>query len=99
MIPEPDSPERHIDGPAYRLAAIRETFEESGIPLAKSKKTGRLFTEISDEEREEGRKAVHKGSVRFLDLLERWGVVADVGMLLTPLFAILNLWKKCWRIG
>lgn len=72
-----DDPGRHQDGPAYRLAAVRETFEESGILLAKSKKTGKLFTEISDEEREEGRKAVHAGKVKMGDLLEKWGAEPD----------------------
>lgn len=76
-IPAPDSPDRHRDGPAYRLAAIRETFEECGILLAKNKSTGKPFTGVSDEEREEGRKAVHSGKVKFLDLLEKWGAVPD----------------------
>ncbi|KAF1955091.1 hypothetical protein CC80DRAFT_549807 [Byssothecium circinans] len=78
-IPLISSPDRHQDGPAYRLAAIRETFEESGILLAKSKRTGKLVSaeELGDTEREEGRRAVHKGEVRFGELLERWGLVAD----------------------
>ncbi|ROT39507.1 hypothetical protein SODALDRAFT_377462 [Sodiomyces alkalinus F11] len=36
-IPPADSLERHQDGPAYRLGAIRECFEESGILLATRK--------------------------------------------------------------
>ena len=78
-IPAPDSPLRHEDGEAYRLAAIRETFEESGILLAKNKKTGRLLTEVGDEEREEGRKAVHGGKVKFTEWLAEKGGVADTG--------------------
>ena len=78
-IPAPDSPLRHEDGEAYRLAAIRETFEESGILLAKNKKTGRLLTELGDEEREEGRKAVHGGKVKFTEWLAEKGGVADTG--------------------
>ncbi|OCK77756.1 hypothetical protein K432DRAFT_407036 [Lepidopterella palustris CBS 459.81] len=74
-IPAPDSPLRHEDGEAYRLAAIRETFEESGILLAKNKRTGRLFTEIGDAEREEGRKAVHGGKVGFREWLDEKGGV------------------------
>lgn len=81
-MPGPDHPDRHRDGPAYRMAAIRETFEECGIVLAKSKKTGRLFTEISDEEREQGRKAVHNGEIKFGDLLEKWGAVPDTESLI-----------------
>jgi 8-oxo-dGTP pyrophosphatase MutT (NUDIX family) len=64
------------------MAAIRETFEECGILLAKSKKTGKLFTEISDAEREQGRRAVHAGTVKFSDLLAQWGAVADTKALL-----------------
>jgi hypothetical protein len=60
------------------MAAIRETFEECGILLAKSKATGKLFTEISDEEREEGRKAVHGGKILFSELLDNWGAVPDL---------------------
>ncbi|KAL6702805.1 hypothetical protein ACN47E_000941 [Coniothyrium glycines] len=81
-IPDVDHPGRHKDGPAYRMAAVRETFEESGILLAKSKKTGRLFTDISDSEREEGRRAVHAGKTKFSDLLETWGAVPDTESLI-----------------
>ncbi|KAF2638821.1 hypothetical protein P280DRAFT_404134 [Massarina eburnea CBS 473.64] len=78
-IPAANDPGRHQDGPAYRMAAIRETFEECGILLAKSKKTRRLVSseELGDEEREEGRKAVHAGKVTFTDLLDKWGVEPD----------------------
>ncbi|KAF2018016.1 hypothetical protein BU24DRAFT_421043 [Aaosphaeria arxii CBS 175.79] len=81
-IPDVDSPDRHRDGPAYRLAAVRETFEECGILLANNKTTGRLFTEITDAEREEGRKAVHSGKTKFNDLLEKWGAVPDTDALI-----------------
>ncbi|KAF2815984.1 uncharacterized protein BDZ99DRAFT_376042 [Mytilinidion resinicola] len=81
-IPAVDSLARHEDGKAYRLAAIRETFEESGILLAKNKTTGRLFTEIGDQEREEGRKAVHSGKIMFLDWLGKVGAVADTDALI-----------------
>jgi 8-oxo-dGTP pyrophosphatase MutT (NUDIX family) len=64
------------------MAAIRETFEECGILLAKSKKTGKLITGLSDSEREEGRKAVHGGKVAFNDLLERWGAEPDTDSLI-----------------
>lgn len=76
-IPDVNDAAHHSDGPAYRLAAVRETFEECGILLAKSKKTGKLFTEISDSEREDGRRAVHSGSIKFTDLLEKWGALPD----------------------
>ncbi|KAF2852481.1 hypothetical protein T440DRAFT_525945 [Plenodomus tracheiphilus IPT5] len=76
-IPDTSDSSRHSDGPAYRLAAVRETFEECGILLAKSIKTGKLFTEISDQEREDGRRAVHSGTIKFTDLLGIWGAVPD----------------------
>jgi len=81
-IPPPTSPTHHEDGPAYRLAAVRETFEECGILLATSKNTGQLFTDISDTEREEGRRAVHSGKLRFPELLEKWGAVPDTQRLI-----------------
>jgi len=81
-IPDVDDPARHQDGPAYRMAAIRETFEECGILLAKSKKTGKLFTDISDQDREEGRKAIHSGTTKFADLLEKWGATPDTDALI-----------------
>ncbi|KAF4497347.1 NUDIX family hydrolase [Fusarium agapanthi] len=43
IIPAEESPERHHDGLAYRIGAIRETFEETGILLAK--KDNKLFLE------------------------------------------------------
>jgi 8-oxo-dGTP pyrophosphatase MutT (NUDIX family) len=64
------------------MAAIRETFEECGILLAKSKNTGKLFTEISDEEREKRRRDVHSGKVRFSELLENWGATPDTESLI-----------------
>lgn len=66
--------------PAYRLAAIRETFEESGILLAK--KNGKLFTDISDAEREAGRRAVHAGEMLFPALCRKWGCEPDVDALI-----------------
>ena len=80
-IPDPDSASRHVDGPAYRLAAIRETFEESGILLARSRTTGQL-ARIEDAEREQGRRDVHAGRVVFTALLDKWGAEADTQALL-----------------
>ena len=79
-VPEPDQPGRHEDGEAYRLAAIRETFEESGIVLARNNGFGRLI-EVSEEERESGRKAVHNSETRFPDWLAKKGGRADTGKL------------------
>jgi 8-oxo-dGTP pyrophosphatase MutT (NUDIX family) len=80
LIPPPDSPLRHVDGPAYRLAAIRETFEESGILLALDS-SGRLL-EVDDATREEGRKNVHAGDVKFADWVRGLGGEPDVDGLL-----------------
>ncbi|CAI6334853.1 unnamed protein product [Periconia digitata] len=78
-VPAIDDPGRHQDGPAYRMAAIRETFEECGILLARNKQSGKLFSssDILDEEREQGRRDVHSGKIMFPDLLAQWGVEAD----------------------
>ncbi|KAI9654240.1 MAG: hypothetical protein M1821_006768 [Bathelium mastoideum] len=77
-IPAPNAPSRHQDGDAYRLAAIRETFEESGILLARNNGFGRLI-EVEDGEREEGRKAIHAGRIDFRTWLARKGGRADTG--------------------
>lgn len=46
--------------------------------LAKDAKTGRLI-EMEEVEREKGRKAVHKGDVKFTEWLEERGGVPDTG--------------------
>jgi 8-oxo-dGTP pyrophosphatase MutT (NUDIX family) len=80
-LPAADSPGFHEDGPAYRLAAIRETFEESGILLAKklgqSRDQGLLH--VPDDVREAGRKQVHGNQVKFTEWLENLGGEPDVG--------------------
>lgn len=50
-VPAPSQPGRHEDSNVYRLAACRETFEESGILLARKKK-GKGLLQISEAERE-----------------------------------------------
>lgn len=76
-IPPPESPHRHVDSETYRLAAIRETFEESGILLARNNGFGRLI-EVSEEEREQGRRLVHGNQVPFRTWLAGKGGRADV---------------------
>jgi hypothetical protein len=61
------------------MAAIRETFEESGILLAYNNGFGRLL-EVEDSQREAGRKAIHKGDIAFPKWLAQKGGRADVGM-------------------
>lgn len=48
-LPPAGSPDRHRDSPAYRLAAIRETFEESGILLARRRRRRRLPSSSPDD--------------------------------------------------
>lgn len=81
VIPAEQEAGRHADGSAYRLAAIRETFEESGILLARKKgtPTGSPLLELSDAELDEGRKAVHGNKIKFEEWLDQKGGVADVG--------------------
>ena len=80
-LPAPDTPAMHVDGPAYRLAAIRETFEESGILLARkpgqTREQGLL--QISDEVREAARKQIHGNQVKFAEWVKSVGGEPDVG--------------------
>jgi 8-oxo-dGTP pyrophosphatase MutT (NUDIX family) len=69
-IPEEGSEGRHRDGLAYRLGAIRETFEETGILLAKKK---------HGDEREDARKKIHGNQVRFTDWVDSIGGTLDIG--------------------
>lgn len=76
-VPAPDSPDRHVDSPVYRMAAVRETFEESGILLARNNGFGRLI-EVPEAERQEGRKAIHENRTTFPKWLAQKGGRADV---------------------
>lgn len=82
-LPASNSFQVHEDGPAYRLAAIRETFEESGIVLAKkagqTREQGGLL-QLSDDLREDGRKRVHANEVKFEEWVREQGGEPDVGM-------------------
>lgn len=75
-IPDPESQERHSDGEAYRMAAIRECFEESGILLARNSGFGRHI-EVPESERESGRKAIHSNEISFTKWLAQKGGRAD----------------------
>jgi hypothetical protein len=78
-VPGDGDPSRHVDSETYRLAAVRETFEESGILLAFNNGFGRLL-EVEDFEREAGRKAIHKKEIPFTKWLSQKGGRPDVGM-------------------
>ena len=75
--PEADHPQRHEDSEVYRMAAIRETFEESGILLARNNGFGRLI-EVPQDQREEGRRLVHGNEVAFTKWLAGKGGRADL---------------------
>ena len=79
-IPPPEDPKRHIDGPEYRLGAIRECFEESGILLATKNDGSGTILEVPEHVREKGRKDIHSGKVRFGDWVKSQGGVVDSGM-------------------
>ncbi|KAL5345460.1 hypothetical protein ACLOAV_009833 [Pseudogymnoascus australis] len=80
-IPAPSSPERHVDSLVYRLGAIRECFEESGILLARHRDGGGML-EVPDAERERARRAIHSGELKFSDWVKQMGGVADTDALL-----------------
>ncbi|CZT03024.1 related to NUDIX family hydrolase [Rhynchosporium agropyri] len=79
-IPAADDAERHVDGRAYRVGAIRECFEESGILLAR-KRDGEGLLEVEEESRENGRKDVHANKVGFEDWVKEQGGVLDIDSL------------------
>jgi 8-oxo-dGTP pyrophosphatase MutT (NUDIX family) len=77
-IPGPDDVSRHKDGKAYRFAAIRECFEESGILLAR-RSDGQGLWDMPESEREAGRKAIHENQVSFKAWLSDHGAKPDIG--------------------
>jgi 8-oxo-dGTP pyrophosphatase MutT (NUDIX family) len=76
-VPAPEEPGRHEDSEVYRMAAIRETFEESGILLARNNGFGRLI-EVPEAERQEGRKAIHSNQTTFPKWLAQKGGRPDI---------------------
>jgi len=90
-LPTPPDTRRHEDSEAYRLAAVRETFEESGIllvhPLSTSAPSADShdplqLLQLSDDERDEGRKLVHNHKVLFTEWLNSKGGMADTSGLI-----------------
>lgn len=67
----------HADNDVYRRAAIRETFEESGILLARNNGFGRLI-EVDMATREAGRRAIHSNQIPFERWLAQQGGRADI---------------------
>ncbi|KAI2620415.1 hypothetical protein GGR54DRAFT_97636 [Hypoxylon sp. NC1633] len=81
-VPGPSEFKRHDDSLPYRLGAIRETFEESGILLAREGGRDRNPVNISNSERDKARKEIHKNERRFVEWLQDMGGVADTENLL-----------------
>lgn len=79
-VPAEDDAARHEDGPAYRMAAVRECFEETGILLARRKGDESRLVHVDVAEREAARKRIHGNEVRFGDWVESLGGVPDTGM-------------------
>ncbi|KAF4440266.1 hypothetical protein F53441_12356 [Fusarium austroafricanum] len=75
LIPAEGSPGRHHDGPSYRIGAIRETFEETGILLAKK---GNELIHLTVEDRDAARKLIHGNQVKFLEWLKSVGAEPDL---------------------
>ncbi|KKA27741.1 hypothetical protein TD95_001272 [Thielaviopsis punctulata] len=71
----------HFDSPAYRLAAIRECFEESGLLLAKNEADGTLVW-LPEARLQEARRRIHSQKISFQRWLKRIGAVADTEGLL-----------------
>lgn len=82
-VPPPESPDRHVDSDVYRMAAIRECFEESGILLAKDRQGGDRLVQVPESEREDGRKAIHSNKTTFPKWLAERGGRPDIAGL-TP---------------
>ncbi|KAL9103742.1 MAG: hypothetical protein Q9163_001246 [Psora crenata] len=76
-LPPSDDPRRHEDSEAYRLAAIRECFEESGLLLAKQSSDPDVLIHLSEQQRDEGRRVIHSQEISFLDWLKRNAAIPD----------------------
>ncbi|KAI1404805.1 hypothetical protein F4819DRAFT_483298 [Hypoxylon fuscum] len=81
-FPDPGDIKLHDDSLPYKLAAIRETFEESGILLAREEGKDWKPLNIPTTEREKARKAIYENKVRFVEWLASVGGVPDTENLL-----------------
>lgn len=77
-IPPVHDVRRHEDSESYRLAAIRECFEESGILLAKYQADPERLVQLSEQDRDEGRKLVHAEALPFRNWLQQKGGIPDI---------------------
>ena len=80
-LPPLNDVRRHEDSEPYRMGAIRECFEETGILLAKRRGSEELL-ELSDKDRDLGRHAVHDEKIPFKEWLNGCGGEADITSLI-----------------
>jgi 8-oxo-dGTP pyrophosphatase MutT (NUDIX family) len=78
-VPPPGDAKRHEDSLAYRLGAIRETFEESGILLAREGSKDGPLLNLPTSERDKARKDIYENGISFGKWLESVGGIADTG--------------------
>ncbi|KAL8713317.1 MAG: hypothetical protein Q9220_002516 [cf. Caloplaca sp. 1 TL-2023] len=76
-LPPEDDVQIHEDRLAYRIGAIRECFEESGILLARSRRNIDTLLQLDERKRDKGKHAVHEKKVRFQDWLYEHGGISD----------------------
>ncbi|KAI1261395.1 hypothetical protein F5Y18DRAFT_401885 [Xylariaceae sp. FL1019] len=81
-VPTSGHPKRHEDSLAYRLGAIRETFEESGILLARKDRNSGALLNLATDHREKARKEIYENKVSFTAWVESLGGIADTENLL-----------------
>ncbi|KAI1479258.1 hypothetical protein K445DRAFT_316016 [Daldinia sp. EC12] len=81
-IPVPSDPMRHLDSLVYRIGAIRETFEESGILLVREGGEDGKLLNLPNTERDKARKQIYQNMLNFVDWLDGAGWVADTDNLL-----------------
>ena len=77
-LPPEDNIQRHEDSEAYRHAAIRECFEESGLLLARDGSIEGALLDLSDEERDRGRKEIHAEETSFQIWVEQRNAAIDI---------------------
>ncbi|MCJ1476267.1 hypothetical protein MMC13_004933 [Lambiella insularis] len=69
-VPDSKSADRHEDSLVYRMGAIRECFEESGILLAKKLSNPGALLEVNDAKRDEARHAIHDNKAKFQEWVQ-----------------------------
>ncbi|KAI1644461.1 uncharacterized protein F4817DRAFT_318774 [Daldinia loculata] len=81
-VPGPSDLKRHEDSLTYRLGAIRETFEESGILLAREGGKDGKPLNVPVTQRDSARKEIYENKVCFVEWLRSVGGLADIENLL-----------------